>query len=1024
VLKAIVVHSLNLRLAVLVGAIVLAIAGYRAARDAPLDVFPEFAPPLVEVQTEAPGLSTVEVESLVTVPIEGALSGVSWVKTMRSKSVLGLSSVVLIFDEGTDLMRARQLVGERLGPVASRLPALAHPPVMLSPLSSTSRVLKVGLSSKTMSQVELTTLAKWTIRPRLMSVSGVANVAIWGQRDRQLQVLVDPDRLRAHGVTLDEVVAATRSSVALGAGGFIDTPNQRLSVSHVSRIAKVEDLAPAPVAWRGGRALTLGDVATLTEGHPPPIGDAVINDGPGLLLIVEKQPWGSTIAVTREVEKALEELRPGLGDVEVDPTIFRPATFIEMSMHNLGIALLLGCVLVIAVLVVFLRDWRTAVISVTAIPLSLLGAVLVLQRQGETLNTMILAGLTIALGEVVDDAIIDVENIKRRLRLNREAGSPLGNLAVVLAASLEVRSAVVFGTMVVIAVFLPIFMLPGLAGSFFRPLAQAYVLAVLASLAVALTLTPALSLLLLPGAPQDREPRLITRLKERYRARLPAFLDRPKRVVQGFAIALVGSALLAVFLGEEFLPNFQERDFLMHWVEKPGTSLDAMRRITIRVSKELRAIPGVRNFGSHIGRAEVADEVVGPNFTELWISIDPKVDYKATVARIQAVVDGYPGLYRDLLTYLRERIKEVLTGTSSALVVRIYGPELSGLRDQAAAVARSIEGVEGIVDLKVEQQVLVPQVEVRFRPEAGARFGMTAGQARTAAETLVKGSKVGEIFEEQKVFDVVVWSPEPVRGSVQALRALPLFAAGAGQVPLGEVADVVVAPTPNVVQRENSSRRIDVTCNVRGRDLGTVAREIEAKVRALAFPKEYHPEFLGEYAARQESQQQLRLLGLLSIVAILVLLHADFRDGRLTLLVFVSLPFALIGGVLAALLSGGVLSLGSLVGFVTVLGIAARNGIMLVSHWRHLEDVEGLPFSREVVVRGAEERLAPILMTGLCTALALLPIIVGGNRPGHEIEHPMAVVIFGGLLTSTLLNLFVMPSLYLEWGRRSKGGKP
>jgi CzcA family heavy metal efflux pump len=857
-----------------------------------------------------------------------------------------------------------------------------------------------------------------------MSVSGVANVAIWGQRDRQLQVLVDPDRLRAHGVTLDEVVAATRSSVALGAGGFIDTPNQRLSVSHVSRIAKVEDLAPAPVAWRGGRALTLGDVATLTEGHPPPIGDAVINDGPGLLLIVEKQPWGSTIAVTREVEKALEELRPGLGDVEVDPTIFRPATFIEMSMHNLGIALLLGCVLVIAVLVVFLRDWRTAVISVTAIPLSLLGAVLVLQRQGETLNTMILAGLTIALGEVVDDAIIDVENIKRRLRLNREAGSPLGNLAVVLAASLEVRSAVVFGTMVVIAVFLPIFMLPGLAGSFFRPLAQAYVLAVLASLAVALTLTPALSLLLLPGAPQDREPRLITRLKERYRARLPAFLDRPKRVVQGFAIALVGSALLAVFLGEEFLPNFQERDFLMHWVEKPGTSLDAMRRITIRVSKELRAIPGVRNFGSHIGRAEVADEVVGPNFTELWISIDPKVDYKATVARIQAVVDGYPGLYRDLLTYLRERIKEVLTGTSSALVVRIYGPELSGLRDQAAAVARSIEGVEGIVDLKVEQQVLVPQVEVRFRPEAGARFGMTAGQARTAAETLVKGSKVGEIFEEQKVFDVVVWSPEPVRGSVQALRALPLFAAGAGQVPLGEVADVVVAPTPNVVQRENSSRRIDVTCNVRGRDLGTVAREIEAKVRALAFPKEYHPEFLGEYAARQESQQQLRLLGLLSIVAILVLLHADFRDGRLTLLVFVSLPFALIGGVLAALLSGGVLSLGSLVGFVTVLGIAARNGIMLVSHWRHLEDVEGLPFSREVVVRGAEERLAPILMTGLCTALALLPIIVGGNRPGHEIEHPMAVVIFGGLLTSTLLNLFVMPSLYLEWGRRSKGGKP
>jgi CzcA family heavy metal efflux pump len=1019
VLKAIVVHSLNLRLAVVVGAVVLAIAGYRSARDAPLDVFPEFAPPLVEVQTEAPGLSTVEVESLVTVPIEGALSGVSWVKTMRSKSVLGLSSVVLIFDEGTDLMRARQMVGERLGIVASRLPALAHAPVLLSPLSSTSRVLKVGLSSKSMSQVELTTLAKWTIRPRLMSISGVANVAIWGQRDRQLQVLVDPDRLRANGVTLDEVIAATRSSVALGAGGFIDTPNQRLSVSHVARIAHASDLAPTPIVWRGGRALTLGDVATLTEGHPPPIGDAVINDGPGLLLIVEKQPWGSTLEVTRAVEQALAELAPGLGDVEVDPTIFRPATFIEMSIHNLGLALLLGCVLVIAVLVAFLRDWRTAVISVTAIPMSLLAAVFVLYRQGETLNTMILAGLTIALGEVVDDAIIDVENIKRRLRLNREAGSPEGDLAVVLAASLEVRSAVVFGTMVVIAVFVPIFLLPGLSGSFFRPLAWAYVLAVLASLAVALTLTPAMSLLLLPGAPEEREPRLVARLKERYRSWLPAFLGRPRAVAMGLGAALAVTAALAMALGEEFLPDFQERDFLMHWVEKPGTSLDAMRRITVRVSRELRAIPGVRNFGAHIGRAEVADEVVGPNFTELWISVDPDVDYRATVSRIQSVVDGYPGLYRDVLTYLRERIKEVLTGTSSAVVVRIYGPELSGLREQAAVVAKALEGVDGIADLKVEQQVLVPQVEVRFRPEAGARFGLTAGQARAAAETLVKGSKVGEIFEQQKVFDVVVWSAAATRDSLQSLRALPLTAPGAAQVPLGAIADVVVAPAPNVVQREDSSRRIDVTCNVRGRSLGAVARDVEARVRALTFPKEYHPEFLGEYAARQESQQRLRLLGLLSMVAIVLLLHADFRDARLTVLVFVSLPFALIGGVLAALVSGGVLSLGSLVGFVTVLGIAARNGIMLVSHWRHLEQVEGVPFSREMVVQGATERLAPILMTGLCTALALLPIIVGGNKPGHEIEHPMAVVIFGGLATSTLLNLFVMPSLYLRWGRRA-----
>jgi CzcA family heavy metal efflux pump len=1020
VLKAVVEHSLHLRLAVMVGAVVLAIAGFRAAGQAPLDVFPEFAPPLVEVQTEGPGLSTVEVESLITVPIENALGGVSWVKTMRSKSVLGLSSVVLIFQEGTDLMRARQMVQERLGTLAGRLPAVAHAPVMLSPLSSTSRVLKIGISSKTKSQVELTTLAKWTIRPRLMAIAGVANVAIWGQRDRQLQVLVDPDRLRAHGVTVDDVVASARSAVAVGAGGFIDTPNQRLSVSHATRVATAADLAPAPVSWRSGASLALGDVADLVEGHPAPIGDAVINGGPGLLLIVEKQPWGSTLEVTREVEKTLGELRPGLAGVEIDPTIFRPATFIEMSIHNLGIALLLGCVLVIGVLVAFLRDWRTAIISVTAIPLSLLAAVLVLTRRGETLNTMVLAGLTIALGEVVDDAIIDVENIKRRLRLNRQAGSPLSNFEVVLRASIEVRSAVVFGTLVVIAVFTPVFLLPGLAGSFFRPLAEAYVLAVLASLVVALTLTPAMSLLLLPSAPEDQEPRLVVRLKERYRRVAPKFLDRPRRVAIAFGVALLVTAGVAALLGEEFLPDFQERDFLMHWVEKPGTSLEAMRRITIRASNELMAIPGVRNFGAHIGRAEVADEVVGPNFTELWISVDPKVDYRATVKKIQEVVDGYPGLYRDVLTYLRERIKEVLTGTSSAIVVRIYGPELEGLRQQGAAVAKSLEGIDGIVDLKLEQQTLVPQVEVRFRPEAGARFGLTAGQARAAAETMVKGTKVGEVFEQQKVFDVVVWSSPEVRQSVQDLRALPLTAPGASQVPLGEVADVVVAPAPNVVQRENSSRRIDVTANVRGRDLGAVAREVEARVRGLAFPQAYHPEFLGEYAARQESQNRLRLLGLFSVVAILVLLQSDFGDVRLTALVFASLPFALIGGVLAALLSGGVLSLGSLVGFVTVLGIAARNGIMLVSHWRHLEEEEGERFSRELVMRGAEERLAPILMTGLATALALLPIIIGGNKPGHEIEHPMAVVIFGGLLTSTLLNLLVMPALYWRWGRRNQ----
>jgi len=1012
--------SLRLRVAVAALAAVLMIYGIRTVGDTPLDVFPEFAPPLVEIQTEGPGLSTNEVESLITVPLESALNGILALKTIRSKSVLGLSSVVLYFKEGTDLMQARQMVQERLATVAGQLPAAARPPVILSPLSSTSRVLKIGMSSKTLSQIELTTLARWTIRPRLMAIPGVANVAIWGQRDRQLQVLVDPQRLRDHRVTLEEVVRASREAAAPGAGGFLDTPNQRLAVTHLGTVAQAEDLKRVPVAFRNGAPLLLGDVTEVQEGHPPPIGDAVINDGPGLLLIVEKQPTGNTLEVTRQVEAALAALKPGLRDVDIDSTIFRPATFIEMSLDNLRHALLWGCALVMVILVLFLFEWRTAVISILAIPLSLVTAAVLLRHLGHTINTMVIAGLAIALGEVVDDAIIDVENITRRLRLNRSLSQPQSALQVVFAASMEVRSAVVYATLIVILVFVPVFFLEGLAGAFFRPLALSYMLAVLASLVVALTVTPALALMLLPGSRlQRREPGLARWVKSRYRAALPVLAGRPRLALALLAVVFGATAVAVPFLGEEFLPKFKEYDFLMHWVEKPGTSLEAMQRITVRVSKELRAIPGVRNFGAHIGRAEVADEVVGPNFTELWISLDPAVAYEPTVARIQEVVDGYPGLYRDVLTYLKERIKEVLSGGSAAIVIRLYGPSLETLREKAQEVARAVRDLEGISDLQVEPQVLVPQVLVRVRQAAAARHGLTAGRVRQAATTLIQGTVVGEIYEEQKIFQVAVWGVPRVRTDLAALRDLRIDAPSGASVPLGELADLRFAEMPNVIQHENGSRRIDVSCNVRGRDLGSVARQIEQRVRALSFERGYHPEFLGEYAAREQSRRRLLMLAGLSLLGILLILHSDFRSTRLTLLIFVSLPFALVGGVAGAWLAGGVLSLGSLVGFVTVLGIAARNGIMLISHYRHLEEQEGVEFGPQLVLRGAEERIIPILMTALATALALLPIVIGGHRPGQEIEHPMAVVIVGGLATSTLLNLFFMPALYLRFGRRA-----
>jgi CzcA family heavy metal efflux pump len=1045
-------NSLHLRLAVVVLSAVLIVFGIRTLERAPLDVFPEFAPPLVEIQTEAPGLSTEEVESLVSMPLEHALNGIPFLQAIRSKSVLGLSSIRLIFEEGTDLIRARQLVQERLAIEASRLPAVANRPVMMAPHSSMSRILMIGVSSAKLSQMDLTDLARWTIRPRLMDIPGVANVAIWGQRDRQFQILVDPVRLRMHQVKLAQIEQAAADAAALTGGGFIDTPNQRLPVRQLTGITKAADLGNTVVAFRGGVPLRLRDVALVTEGFPAPIGDAVINDGPGLLLIVEKQPWGNTLKITQDIEKALDTLRPALRGVELDPTIFRPATFIERSLSNLSHAMLIGCVLVILVLAVFLFDWRTALISITAIPLSLVSAGLILTFMGATLNTMIIAGLVIALGEVVDDAIIDVENILRRLRLNQESERPLPAFRVVLLASLEVRSAVVYASLIVTLVFVPVLFLGGLSGAFFRPLALTYILAILASLLVALTVTPAMSLMLLPRAAQKtrRDAPLTRVLKRGYRAVLPLFINRPWLAIGCIAAMFIGSGVTFLRLGEEFLPEFKETDFLMHWVEKPGTSLEAMQRLTARVSKDLRAIPGVRNFGSHIGRAEVADEVVGPNFTELWISVDRNVDLAKTQRNIEELIESYPGLYRDVLTYLKEVIKEVLTGAKATIVVRVYGPDLGELRKKAQQVYDAIADIPGVHTPRVEPQTLVPQIQLRLRPEALARFGLTPGQVRRTVQTLVRGSQVGEVYHEQKSFPVVVWGVPAVRQDLASLRKLPIdlpagaaangttpvsthgaggngspgatAAAGAhnGHVLLGDVADVEIVPAPNEILREGASRRIDVTCNVQGRDLGSVARDIEARVRRLEFGRGYHPEFLGEYTARQESQWRLLALAGLSLIGILLLLYVDFKSWKLTLLVFLTIPFALVGGVFSVALTGGVLSLGSLVGFVTVLGISARNGIMLVSHYRHLEKEENEPFGVKQVLRGSEERLAPILMTALATGLALVPLAVGGDMPGNEIEYPMAIVILGGLVTSTLLNLFLLPPIYLAFGKVPK----
>ncbi|MBV9689789.1 MAG: efflux RND transporter permease subunit [Ktedonobacteraceae bacterium] len=1035
-MRWIVGSSLRFRFLVLAGAIAMIFIGIMQLGSMPVDVFPEFAPPLVEIQTETPGMSASEVESLVTIQLEDALNSTPQLEDMRSKSVPGLSSIVLIFKPGTDIMSARRLVQERLAVAERSLPSWAGLPWMLPPLSATSRVMQIGLTSNTYSQTDLAMIAYWTIRWRLMAVPGVANVILWGDRFKQLQVLTDPQKLRTYHVSLDEVQQVTSDALDFGllkytnaaktrVGGFIDTPNQRLGLQHTLPVIGPEDLAKVPVNDRkksDGSPLTLGDVGKVVWDHQPLIGDAVINSHPGILLIVEKFPWGNTLEVTRGVDAALAEMRPGLPGIQIDSTIFRSANFINLAIDNLTKSLIISCLLVALVLGAFLFEWRTALISLVAIPLSLVAAGLVLSLLGATINTMVLAGFVIAVGGVVDDAIIDVENIVRRLRQHRREGSNRSIVSIILEASLEVRSAIVYAVLIDVAVLFPVFLLQGVSGAFFRPLAISYALALLASMLVALIVTPPLCLLLLRNVPLERrESPLLRWLHSRYDALLGRIIRTPRPAF--FAVCglvLLGLSVLP-FLGESLFPAFKERDFLMHWVTKPGTSQQEVVRITTQASRELLSIPGVRSFGSHIGRAVQGEEVSGINFAENWISIDPAANYDETVAAIQKMADGYPGLYHDVRTYLNERINEVLVGSSDDVVVRIYGPDLGTLRSKAEEVRQALAPIKGTADLHTELQVDVPHVQVEVDLAKAQRYGLKPGDVRRAAGVLVAGNEVSDIHRDGKVYDVMVWGTPQTRNSLTSIRELLIDTPSGGQVRLGDVANVSILPTPNLIEREHNSRRIDVSLNAHGRDLGAVVRDVKQRLSGVKFPLGYHAEMLGAYEERQAAQSQLLGFGIAAAIGVFLLLQAAFGNWRLAALVFFTLPSALVGGVLAAFATGGVISVGSLVGFFTVFGVAARNGIMLINHYQHLERQEGEPFGPELVVRGARERLAPILMTALAAGLALVPLVISGDIPGHEIEHPMAIVILGGLVTSTVLNLFIVPSLYLRFGRNKYG---
>jgi CzcA family heavy metal efflux pump len=1034
-MRSIVGSSLRSRGLVLVLAAALLFFGITQLRNVPVDVLPEFTPPTVEVQTEALGLSAAEVEQLITVPLEqDLLNGVAWLDTIRSESIPGLSKVELIFEPGTDLLRARQVVQERLTQ-AHGLPQVSKPPQMLQPLSSTSRVMMVGLSSKQLSPIEVSVLARWTIRPRLMGVPGVANVSIWGQRERQLQVQADPKRLKAAGVSLNQVIETTGNALWVspltfleastpGTGGFIDTPNQRLGIRHVLPITTPDDLAKVTVdeakAKGNGQALRLGDVAKVVEDHQPLIGDAVLDKGTGLLLVIEKFPGANTLDVTKGVEDALAAMGPGLSGIEIDSSLFRPATFVETAVDNLTLALLLGALLLLLVFGIFFFDWRSALISVASVLLSLLAALAVLYLRGATVNAIVLAGLVMALGAIIDDAIVDVDNIARRVRQARQEGGGTPVAKVIFDAAVEVRSPMAYATLILAVAVLPVFFMEGLTGAFFPPLVLSYLLAIAASMLVALFVTPALSLLLLPGAPVERSDPPLTRLLQRgYERALAPVVHTPRRALLAGASAMVVMLLglaMVPLLSQDLAPSFKDTDLLIRMEGTPGTSHPEMTRIMAQASRELRELQGVRDVGGHVGRAVMSDQAVGVNASELWVSVDPSADYDKTVASVQEVVGGYPGLNGEVLTYPKKRIDAVLTGGDDGLVVRVYGQNLEVLRSKAEEVRQLLTRIDGTSNQQVERLVEEPTLEIEVSLAKAQQIGIKPGDVRRAAATMLSGIQVGSLFEEQKVFDVVVWGAPEARHSLTDVRGLLVDVPGGGQVKLGDVADVSIKPALSVIRHDAVSRSLDVTASVSGRNFGAVVNEVENALKNIQFPLEHHAEVLTDRTDRQVAQQRTLIMAGIAAIVIFLLLQAAFGSWRLAAVTFLTLPLALVGGVLAMLAGGGVVSLGSLVGFVLVLGIAVRNGVMLVSRFQRLERDEGEAFGPGLVMRGARERLSPILFTAVATALALVPLLVLGNVPGHEILQPMAVVVLGGLVTATLLNLFVAPALYLRFG--------
>ena len=1016
--------SLNNRLIVIALAIILTVFGTYTAIKLPVDVLPDLNRPRVTIFLESEGMAPEEVEALVVYPIETALNGATGVEQVRSNSSIGLGLVYVEFDYGTDIYKARQIVNEKLQAIQDQLPRGVTP--KLGPISSVmGQIMLIGLTADSTSMADLRTLADYNIRRRLLAIPGIAQVIPIGGEVLQFQAQVSMPKLHASGISINQVVDALHKSNANTTGNFFEQNGTEILIRNLGRIKTIEQIENIVIGYKNELPILLSQVAEVRFGAKFKRGDGGLNGEPAVLLTVEKQPKASTVKLTKEVLKAVEELIPGLpADVKINTEIFRQADFINNSIGNVEEALRDGAILVIIILFLFLLNYKTTLITLTAIPLSLIITFLVFKLFDISINTMTLGGIAIAIGELVDDAIVDVENIYRRLRDNKHSDNPKPIILVVYDASMEVRNSIVYATVIVVLVFIPLFALTGMEGRIFAPLGIAYITSILASLLVALTITPVMCYYLLPKIKRmsTQEDSFLVRWLKTYDTRLLNFgLDHPKKVLVGTGVLLLLSIALTPFFGTEFLPPFNEGSLTINYSTPPGTSLNESNNIGSIIEKELLKIDGVKFTGRRTGRAEMDEHSELPTNTDLEVAYESETHSQAEIIEeVRKRLAFVPGISINIGQPISHRLDHLLSGVRAQVAIKIFGNDLMELRKYAQQIKGTISQVKGIVDVQVEKQQLIPQLRITPREEALRYYGMQRGDVVEDLEIFYQGKTVSQILDNEKRFDLVLRLPDDERNNEEAIGRALLETPSGHLVPVSEIADIYMEPGPNTINHENTQRRIIVSCNVSGRDLGSAVKEIQASIHdQVPMAQGYFISYGGQFESQQAASRLILFLSIFSVAGIFLALYSYFKSSRIVLQIMLNIPLALIGSIIAVWLTGSVFSVASLVGFITLAGIASRNGIMMISHYIHLVEHEGEEFSRKMIIRGSLERLVPVMMTALTAIFALVPLVFAKDAPGKEILYPVAAVIIGGLISSTLLDMIVTPVVFRLFGEKA-----